>query len=300
MIINERKTSAIASSVIWAPTTIKEALAKKKQFGTEAEYISSGTLLQLQWENGKKVPKYLISLEKIQELRAVEEHTDELVIGALTSLASCRKHSLIKKEETNLLAEAVAFIAAPAVRNRATIGGNIAGRVGDVIPALLALDAQVTIQNEEKRYKQALWSWFINQADEQGILTNVHLPIYESTQNVHRFYKKIGRREAFTAAIVTIAGCIKWSSAGELIFVRIAVGGGDNVPQRLLQTERLLTGKQHSSVNWKEIYTSIIEEFIPATDVFVSGEYRKKIAANLIISQLKLQGLLTEFSDERS
>ena len=57
---------------------------------------------------------------------------------------------------------------------------------------------------------------------------------------------------------------------------------------KLLQTERLLTGKQHSSVNWKEIYTSIIEEFIPATDVFVSGEYRKKIAANLIISQLKL------------
>lgn len=288
MIISERKTSSsIASCIILAPTTIKEALEKKKACGTQAEYISSGTLLQLQWENGREIPKYLISLENIQELRALEEHNDELSIGAMTSLSSCRKHPLIKKEETKLLAQAVGFIAAPAVRNRATIGGNIAGRVGDVIPALLALDAEVTVQNEVSTHKQALWSWFTNQIDESGILTNVHLPTYKPTENVHRFYKKIGRREAFTAAIVTIAGCIKWSSTGELIFVRIAVGGGDNVPQRLLQTEQLLIGKQRSLINWKEIYASVIEEFIPAHDVFISGEYRKKVAANLIISQLK-------------
>lgn len=292
MIISERETSVLASSVVWLPTTIQEALTMKKELGSKSIFVSGGTLLQIQWENGKKVPEHFISLENIGELKGIEIITGakqtELLIGALTSLATCRKHPLIKNEETTVLSEAMTYIAAPAVRNRGTIGGNIAGRIGDIIPALIAMNADVTVHSEQSSYKQNLWDWFTTDHVDSEIIGSVHLPIQEATPYVHRFYKKVGRREAFTAAIVTVSGCMKWSESGEVYDVRIAVGGGDNVPQRLMQTECLLSGNKLSSICWKEVYTSILAEFIPAHDVFVSGEYRKKIAANLIVSQLQI------------
>ncbi|OAH53236.1 hypothetical protein AWH48_12860 [Domibacillus aminovorans] len=287
----EKENSSLASSVIWTPTTIQEALAKKKEFGADACFISGGTLLQLQWENGNKVPKHLISLQLIQKMQGIEVERDHdckvLSIGALSTLATCQNHSLVTMER-KLLSEAVKHIAAPAVRNQATIGGNIAGRSGDVIPALLVMDAEVSLCNKVSSLKKSVWSWLKDKEDQQDdLLTQVHLPINEQERNMHYFYKKIGRREAFTAAIVTVAGSMSLNELGELDHVRLAVGGGDNLPHRLEATERLFKGEKLSTVTWKEVYSSILKEFLPTTDAFLSADYRKKVAAHIIISELQ-------------
>lgn len=288
----EKQTSSLASCVVWIPTTIQEAMAMKEELQSEACFVSGGTLLQIQWENGGGIPKHLISLEKIQEMQGITiEHNQDrkcLSIGALTALATCRSHPFIVKE-AKLLSEAVTCIGAPAVRNRGTIGGNIGGRIGDLIPALLALDAAVTLRNDHASLTESLWDWLKNKDDQRvTLLTQIHLSNNETTNHSHSFYQKIGRREAFTAAIVTVAGNVSWNELGEWDDVRLVVGGGDNRPARLEATERLLTRVKKTEMNWKDVYETILEEFIAVTDPFVSALYRKKAAANMIISQLQV------------
>ena len=101
------------------------------------------------------------------------------------------------------------------------------------------------------------------------------------------FYRKLGRREAFTAAIVTVAGKLEWVEDDRINLASLAVGGGANQPTRLEKAECYLTGKTLEMVDWKAVYQFVLTESSPTTDAFLTGDYKKKVAANLIVSELQ-------------
>lgn len=285
--INRNETSNLQSSTIWMPTSVESAVEQMSQLRNEARYITGGTLLQIQWENGHRIPNHLISLELIPSLKEVELNEKEhfLAIGASTALARCRNHPIIKMAHP-IIGEAVQSIAAPGVRSRGTIGGNIMGRVGDLIPLLLAMEAKLLIIHEFGEEKMDMWQW-LKQGEnyEHALLKQVVLAMDFVDNDI--FFKKIGRRESFTAAIVTIAGKIVKTELGLVADIRLAAGGGDNEPILLEQTEALLKGKRTEEIDWRAVYASICNEFMPVSDAFVTADYRKKVAANLIIAELK-------------
>lgn len=230
--------------------------------------------------------QHLISLEQISSLKEVKLKNNVLSIGALTTLGSYQNNSLIK--ENVILCNALKTIAAPAVRNRGTIGGNVMGGIGDLIPLLLAMEAKLYIQGPNSSIIVDLWDWLQNkQITGNELLVKIELPVEVNEKTCFSFYRKIGRRETFTATILTVSGKIKWDEKGVLNIVRLAVGGGDNEPKRLEKTEQLLNGKTGEEINWKAVYSSITNEFNAVEDSFISSEYRKKIAANLIVAELK-------------
>ncbi|MBD3107417.1 FAD binding domain-containing protein [Bacillus sp. AGMB 02131] len=276
--IQHNEASALQSTQVWMPTSIETAIEQMSRLGSEARYISGGTLLQIQWESGHRIPRHLISLELIPSLKEIKVAEEGLLkIGALTTLAQCRKHSTIQTAQP-ILSQAVQSIAAPAVRSRATIGGNIMGGIGDLIPLLLALNAKLLVQGEEIEISNWLKSPVKNQ-----LLTHILLPATKESS----FFKKIGRRESFTAAIVTVAGTITKTDLGTIDDIRLAAGGGDNKPILLDETEPIIRGKRIEEIDWKAVFASIYSEFKAASDDFVSADYRQKAAANLIISELK-------------
>ena len=67
----------------------------------------------------------------------------------------------------------------------------------------------------------------------------------------------------------------------------LAIGGGSNKPLRLIKTEQYMTNKTVELIDWKFVYQSILDEYCPATDAFITNNYKKKVAANLIISELQ-------------
>ena len=276
--IQHNEASALQSAQVWMPASIETAIEQMSRLGSEARYISGGTLLQIQWESGHRIPRHLISLELIPSLKEIKSAEEGLLkIGALTTLAQCRKNPTIQTTQP-ILSQAVQSIAAPAVRSRATIGGNIMGGIGDLIPLLLALDAKLLVQGEEIEIS----NWLLS-ADKNQLLTHILLP---SAQKLS-FFKKIGRRESFTAAIVTVAGTITKTDLGTIDDIRLAAGGGDNKPILLEGTEMIIRGKRIEEIDWKAAFASIQSEFKAASDAFVSADYRQKAAANLIISELK-------------
>ncbi|KPV42880.1 FAD binding domain-containing protein [Alicyclobacillus ferrooxydans] len=142
------------SPYVWRPHTVEEAWAIKQRFGEDACYVAGGTLLQLQWEGGAGKPRHLISLEGIQTLTQIRKSADEeglvLDIGALCKLGTCKAHPLVVRNWP-LLAAACGAVGSPAVRNRATLGGNVANGHGDTLTALLALDGELLWFDENSR-----------------------------------------------------------------------------------------------------------------------------------------------------
>ena len=287
--INRNELSSLPFPTVWLPHSVENAVEYMKRFGEGARFISGGTLLQIQWENGQRKPDHLISLELISSLKEVHYLKDKrsLVIGALMPLAQLHKHPLIKNIHP-IIGEAARFIASPAVRTRGTIGGNIMGGIGDLIPLLLAMEASLLFITPNGEEKIVTWEW-IKQAEKykHALLAQIMIPAMSEILHKNLFFKKLGRRESFTAAIVTVSGRFKKTDLDTVADVRLAAGGGDNNPFLLERTEELLRGKKTEEIDWKAIYRSICDEFIPVTDAFVTTDYRKKVAANLIITELE-------------
>lgn len=286
-----RQGAAIKNSpAVWMPVELKSAWQLKQQFGTEACFIAGGTLLQTHWEKGFECPPHLISLEGIKELQGWGEEmvNGETVIrlGALTTLACCRNHPKLL-EEVPLLVEAVRNIAAPAIRNKATIGGNIANGFGDTIPALLVMEATLSLFDGKEFHHKTLGDYLVaGNSLSDSILVCAYLPDKIRNRNEGYFYKKLGLREAFSPSIVTISGCCQFNEKREVESIRLAVGGGSTPFQRLVECEQLLKGSPLSNHQLKKAIQVIKEEFIASTDALFSADYKKTAAANMIVSEI--------------
>ncbi|WP_226668492.1 FAD binding domain-containing protein [Metabacillus litoralis] len=271
-----------------SPLTILEALEYKSKF-QEGVYVAGGTLLQLGWEKSEFISKRIISLESLKELKNVEMHLEDqkqfVKIGALTTIDECINHALTIMY-CPLFVTACKNIAAPAVRNRGTIGGNVASRIGDSLPVLLVLNAKVTFLINGKIVTKSLADWLNDQHDPSFLLIDIRIPCVKTKTS--DFYKKVGRRETFTSAIVSVSG--KWSSCenGNIRDMRLAVGGGNHDPVRLYRVEEILK-KEGCEFSSELIYSEILNEFNSYSDVFLTDHYRKKVAANIIVSELKRQ-----------
>ena len=279
-----KENGSLQSPAIWTPATIEKAAALKKRYGMDGAYAAGATLLQLQWKNNRPIPHHLISLEQVPELQGVMIEEKKVSIGAMTRLGLLRSstelHAVLP-----CIAEAVQSIAAPAIRNRGTIGGNIMGGEGDLIPLLLALNANMLFLDEDGLHEKEINEWLQQRrSTDDKLLMQLTIPVESDTEV---FYRKLGRREAFTAAIVTVAGKIEWTEEDRIHSASLAVGGGSNQPTRLEQAEFYLKGKTADMIDWKAVYQFVLAEFSPTTDAFLTGDYKKKVAANLIVSELQ-------------
>lgn len=286
---------------VWQPAAAEEAWLLKRRWGEGACYVSGGTLLRTQWENGVKPPPlHIISLESVQELQGVHLAEGHISVGAVVTLNECRSNEALQRYG-GLLVEAIEQIAAPSIRYLATIGGNISSLVGDSIPALMAMDAKLLIVRGPARHTVSIRDWVQGAAgsrEPDDIIGRVLIPATLSAKpltelEVHtqhdewfQFYEKVGRREAFTPSLVTVAGVGRLSEDGVMQEIRLSAGGGAALPDRLPEAEKALSGSRLSETMLSLIHQTIKCQYRAAEDLFAGSEYRKEASANLITSRL--------------
>lgn len=124
-----------------APKSVGEAIALLGQYGSDAKILAGGHSLLPMMKLRFAQPAHLIDINRIAELRGICEDGADVVIGAMT-VENDLIASPILRAKVPLLAEAPKLIADPQVRNRGTIGGDIAhGDPGNDHPALaIAVD----------------------------------------------------------------------------------------------------------------------------------------------------------------
>lgn len=294
----------MTSPLVWHPETAVEAWQLKQTYGSEAVYAAGGTLLRTHWESGAvRLPRHLINLSSIHGFNEIRVGEDGLVIGSQATLQACRTNTLLQRQYP-MVTEAMRTIAAPSIRHLATVGGNIASVVGDSIPALLVYDASLVWFNGQDEQQEELADWLLAGRQKESkidrVLLSLRLPLTGSLTeaatdqennpipNIKRFYAfhKVGRREAFTPSVVTAAVSGAVNESGKLIDLKIAVGGGQTVACRLEEVEQEVTGAIVDAALLQHVYARTQQCFEPREDVFASRDYRKKTAANLIVTEL--------------
>jgi len=274
---------------VWEPDSVQAAWELLDEYNQASRFVAGGTWLRTQWEAGTLLmPEHLISLAAISEMSGVRAEEDSITIGAGATLNELRRNPLLQKEFPHLV-EAIRCIAAPSIRNMATIGGNILSNVGDSIPALLVIGAELNWFDGENYSSEYLQEWLALKAKigfhtEKRILVSIQLPLMQG-RNV-TYYHKVGRREAFTPSLVTVAYQGSVNAAGRLSDFRVAAGGGGAIGMRLTLAEDLLNGNPYSAALLHKLQTVIREQMSCYADAFASAAYRQRAAANLISAAL--------------
>ena len=135
-----------------APKTVGEAVALLGQLGSDAKLLAGGHSLLPMMKLRFAAPEHLIDINRIPELKGIREEGGTVVIGAMT-VENELISSPILQAKVPLLCEAAKLIADPQVRNRGTIGGDIAhGDPGNDHPALsIVIDASFVLEGPNGR-----------------------------------------------------------------------------------------------------------------------------------------------------
>jgi CO/xanthine dehydrogenase FAD-binding subunit len=212
----------------------------------------------------------LVDIKGLPEARGVVDGGDDLCIGALVTAAELASSDLIRREAP-ALAEAAAATAAPALRRRGTVGGNIATphSAGDVTTALLALDARVASVEfgGSVRVVDLSLAGFLSSRDGAGS-SRLLLSVTVQKQRRSAFAKFSGRL-GFGRPLL----CVGMAVAGEQI--RIALGGAGQRPFHAVDGS--LARRQKEAV-----VDALIREYTPADDACLSPAYRLRLARTLI------------------
>ena len=107
-----------------SPKSLDEAVALLGELGDKARIIAGGTDLLPNMKHGLIEPDHVVSLADIDELRGITLSGDQLIIGAMTSLAEVAAHADVRAHAP-AFAEAAGLIGGPHHRRMGTVGGNV-------------------------------------------------------------------------------------------------------------------------------------------------------------------------------
>jgi xanthine dehydrogenase C subunit len=277
-------------TILLCPSTVEEAWSYKRRFGDAALYVAGGTWLRTRWEAdlAPSEPEYMISLENIATLRSLHLQQDgSLTIGAAVRVAQLIKHDAVKTYYP-LMSMAAAQIAAPSIRNQATVGGNIMTGTGDLLPALLASEALLIVYDGRRTDRIPVADW-VEMTAKPAELMLAGVKIYPMKESHHPFYHKIGRREQFTPAIVSAAGWFYTEGDGRISRIRLAAGGFAFRPLRLRKAELAALWGQPGEVA-SAVHKAVEGEMPEVTDDYAPAAFRRLAAANLIAAELVRAG----------
>jgi xanthine dehydrogenase YagS FAD-binding subunit len=107
-----------------SPTTIGEALSIAAEHGRDFSYLAGGCDLVDQLKHQLTMPRTVINLKQIAELRGIDKRADRVRIGALTKLAEIERDDELAPSLAALV-QSAGRVATPQIRNMGTVGGNL-------------------------------------------------------------------------------------------------------------------------------------------------------------------------------
>ena len=263
----------------YQPTTLAEASRLLKENGPGGRFLAGGTDLVIAMKEKGLLPKYIVDLKRVPGLSGIRENGDgTMTIGALTTMYAIETSSVIKKKYP-FLAQSAAEVGSIQIRNRATVGGNMANATpsADVAPGLIALNATAKIVSTAGERIISMEEFFrgpgqnVMSADE--ILTEITIP--KINPQLVGEYIKFSPRDMMDLAYIGVAVAYHFGSDKQCTGVRIVLGAVAPTPIRAKNSEALLEGHILSEELATKVGDEAACESKPISDVRSSAEYRR-------------------------
>nr|WP_295711638.1 xanthine dehydrogenase small subunit [uncultured Halomonas sp.] len=276
---------ADASSFFAQPQSLEE-LTQLLQSAPQARLVAGGTDLWLESTQRLAPLDQLIDVSQVTELLTIETYTSDHQSGWwIGSAVTYTQLEPLFEEHFPAFAHLLHRLGSQQIRNRGTLGGNIANAspIGDTPPVLLALGAQIELASVNGKRCLALEDFFLDYkktalaADE--VVSRIFIPQLAEGRQL-RVWKLSKRREDDISAVL---GAFSYRIEHDrLLNVRIAFGGMAATPKRALAVEAALEGLPIGQAIFRAAQQALDEDFQPMSDVRGSQHYRQQAAKNLL------------------
>lgn len=262
----------------YSPNTVQEAVALLDKHGYDAKILAGGQSLIPAMRFRLALPEVLIDINGIQGLEYLKESNGHLAIGAMTRESTLEESALVQSNY-RLLTDATRVIADPLVRNRATVGGNLAHAdpANDHPAVMLACDAEIIAIGPGGTRSIAADDFFVglfeNALADNEILTEIRVPTPGS--GTGETYLKMERKVG-DYAVSAVA--VRLTMNGDTCTAaRIALTNVNPVPMRAKNAELAIIGKVVTEAVVEAAGQAAAAECDPSPDLRGSVAYKRDL-----------------------
>ncbi len=262
------------------PGNVPEAVALMRAHGEEGRVIAGGHSLIPMMKLRMAAPAHLIDIAGIAALKGIE--TGAIIrIGAMVTQAEILAHEGLAKAAP-ILAEAAAQIADPQVRNRGTIGGNLAnGDPGNDMPGLMqCLDARFTLEGPGGKREVAARGFYesayVTAREEDELLTAVSFTAPQGGWAYEKLKRKIGDYATAAAAVQLQA------EGGKVKAAAVAMTNLSDTPVYSAGAGAALEGSDCGPVAVKAAVTAMLADIDPVDDTRGPAAFKRHVAGVIL------------------
>ena len=260
------------------PRTLDEAIALLDKHGEDAKLLAGGQSLIPAMRFRLATPATLIDISHLSALQYIKEKDGQLTIGALTHEMALEESSVVASSY-RLLSDTAKVIADPLVRNRATVGGNLAHAdpANDHPATMLAYGAVLVARGPKGERTIPIDSFFTglfeNALEKNEILVEIRIP--KPAKGSGGAYLKLERKVGDYA---TAAVAVNLLLSGDTIQeARIGLTNVSSIPMRAKNAEQALRGKKISAETLEAAGRAAAGECDPSADLRGTVEYKRDV-----------------------
>jgi carbon-monoxide dehydrogenase medium subunit len=270
-----------AASPSYRPRSLEEALELMAPGTGEVRPVAGGTDLLVEAVDGKQDRARLFDVSAVPELRGIEDRGDHVWVGASTTHTEIMESALLARVAP-ALPQSCAVIGGPQIRNRGTLGGNLANAspAADTVPALFAADAVVELVSISARRAVPVADFFtgyrktVLAVDE--LIVGVRVPRREGVRGA---FVRLGQRQAQAISKVSVAVALTFEG-GRPRWVRVALGSVAPTVVRAPGAEAALLAGGWDGL--QKARQAVRDEISPIDDLRSTRDYRREMAAVLL------------------
>lgn len=265
------------------PTSL-EALFDALTDHPEALLVAGGTDVMVDVNQRFRRERVLVSLDGLEELKGVRATADAWRLGAGSTLTELERGLRECDAAPALLSELWPSFSSRLIRNRATLGGNLAtaSPIGDTLPVLLALAARVHLVSAAGERSLPLEEFFVGYRQTAlapgEVIAEVSLP--KPLPRIQKFYK-VSKRPLDDISTVAAAFCLTLDAEGAVETFRAAFGGVAATPVRAFEAEAAARGLPWNEPSQRLVADALGKLGTPLSDQRGSAAYRKAMIVAL-------------------
>jgi carbon-monoxide dehydrogenase medium subunit len=271
------------SFAYYRPTSLSDAVALLADLGDEARPLAGGHSLIPMMKLRLALPQALVDLARIAELRGIRLEGGNVVIGATTTMAE-----LIASDDLAasipIIRETALVIADPQVRDRGTIGGNVAnGDPGNDMPALMqclnaSYLASARTGSREIAAREFYQGPYFTSLLPGEVITAIRIAVPRADHGWA--YEKLKRKVGDYATAA--AGVLLVMQGGQVAQVAIGLTNVGDTPLFAGQAAAILTGSTLDAATVDRAVAAAEAITAPASDGRGPAEYRTKMAGVML------------------
>ena len=265
--------------------SIEDALSYLGDKEERCKMIAGGTDLIPALRLEDLHPEFVLNILEIEQLRGIHEEDHSIRIGPTTTFTEITESDLLNRHFP-LLVQAAASVGGPQIRNRGTIGGNIANAspAADVLPAVLALEGNLELQSKASGKRliplaEAITGPYKTVIRPDAMLTGIL--IKKLPPGTKTAFEKLGRRNAMARARMNLSIVLQLDRAERITELRMVPGAVMPVARRAKGAEQKLLGQKPEPALIEASVETLAEEMVQVTGRRWSTEYKVPVLKNI-------------------